>query len=641
MIAGAQGGKRVVVTVTRVVVTDFGAVPDSRKDATAAIRQALAACKSALAGSEGRGKTVLVFPKGRYDLYADSAVKKEYFISNTSSETECPSKVKTIGILLEDMKDLTIEGEGSLLLFHGKMITFALDHCERIVLRDLAVDFERPTMSEFTIIRSTPAVVEVQVHPDSWYRLDSGRLVWYGEGWIAKDHHCIRVDTVTHAFYYANEEYEKLIGAAITSAGPFRLRFQGVFDTTRYLPGNVFTVRDPLRDQVGAFIVNSKDVLLRNVAMHYMHGLGIVSQYSENISMDSVVVEPRKGSGRWIASFADGMHFSGCRGQIRIEHCRFNGLHDDAVNVHGTHLKIVKKPADDQLVLRFMHPQTYGFRAFFEKDSVAFVHPATLVIYAYGVVKSTRRLSDREILVTLEKPVPSVVRTDVPSGAGSSPSSAVGVGDVAENITWTPRLTFRHNVITGTNTRGVLVTTRRKVVIEKNEFYRLGMHAILIADDALSWYESGAVRDVLIRGNVFKECGHNILPGNYAIAIAPENHELIPAPVHRNIRIGGNRFYCYSAPVLTARSVEGLSFRGNTVSYVRPFEGMHGTGEVFSGGTAGRGGWPSFRLVFCRKVVIGNNRVDGALPGRDIKMEAMGRGDLRLGKQEGLTVVGK
>src|SRR5882757_213606 len=279
----------------RIVVTDFGAVPDSRKDATAAIGRALAACKRALdagksilTAGKGRKNVVLVFPKGRYDLFADSAVKKEYFISNTSSETECPSKVKTIGILLEGMKDLTIEGEGSLLLFHGKMITFALDHCERIVLRDLAVDFERPTMSEFTIIRSTPSVVEVQVHPDSWYRLDSGRLVWYGEGWVGQDYHCIRVDTVTHAMYYANEEYGKLMRAEVTSAGPLRLEFRGAFDTSRYVPGNVFTVRDPIRDQVGAFIVNSKDVLLRNVAMHYMHGLGIVSQYSENITMDSI-----------------------------------------------------------------------------------------------------------------------------------------------------------------------------------------------------------------------------------------------------------------------------------------------------------------------------------------------------------------
>src|ERR1700730_257895 len=87
----------------RIVVTDFGAIPDSRKDAVSAIRKALATCKRSR-------NTVLVFPKGQYDLYPDSAIKKEYFISNTSSETECPSKLKTIGLLLEGMKDCTIEG---------------------------------------------------------------------------------------------------------------------------------------------------------------------------------------------------------------------------------------------------------------------------------------------------------------------------------------------------------------------------------------------------------------------------------------------------------------------------------------------------------------------------------------------------
>jgi hypothetical protein len=332
-----------------------------------------------------------------------------------------------------------------------------------------------------------------------------------------------------------------------------------------------------------------------------MHGLGIVSQYSANITMSRVKIEPREGSGRWIASFADGMHFSGCKGRIRIEHCRFSGLHDDAVNVHGTHLKIVKIPADDQLIVRFMHPQTYGFTAFFEKDSVAFVHPSTLVLYAYGLVKSVRRLSDREILLTLEKGIP----------------SGVGVGDVVENTTWTPQLTVRDCVFTGTNTRGLLVTTCRKVVIEGNEFDRLGMQAILIADDALSWYESGPVRDVLIRHNVFRENGHNAMPGNYAIAIAPENHELTPAPVHRNVRIVDNRFICYSAPVLTARSVEGLSFTGNTVMYTRPFEGIPAR-ALSEGGlpTGGDGTLPRFHLVSCRKVTIGNNRIDSGLPGR-------------------------
>jgi hypothetical protein len=590
----------------RVFVTDYGAAPDSKRDAVSAIRRALAACR-------GHNLAVLVFPRGRYDLYPDSAEKKEYFLSNTSSESECPSKWKTVGLLLEGMKGLRIEGQGSLLMYHGKMITWAIDHCEHIEVRQLEVDFERPTMSEFTIIRSTPATVDVQVHPDSWYKLDSGKLVWYGEGWQAQHAHCIRVDTTTGAMYYAGDEYDSLMRGTVTETAPFRLQFRGSYDTSRYLSEDVFTVRDPIRDEVGALIAYSKDITLRNVGMHYMHGLGILSQYSENLTMDGVVVEPRRGSGRRIASFADGMHFSGCKGRILIQNCRFNGLHDDAINVHGTHLKIVKQPSENQLIVRFMHPQTYGFEAFFPGDSIAFVHPATLVGYGSAVVRQVKRLSEREILLTLNETRDRLIvrpdtgdairaRAAVPSavttGAGVSPL----VGDVVENLTWTPQLTVRHNLFTGTNTRGLLVTTRRKVVIEANEFNRLGMQAILIADDALSWYESGPVRDVLIRDNVFEECGHNALPDNYAIAIAPENHQLTTIPVHRNIRIEGNRFFCYNQPVLTARSVEGLSFVNNTITYVQPFAGVIG---IPASGKAG----PRFRLVACKRVRMEGNKI--------------------------------
>ena len=524
----------------RVNVATFGAEANSKKDAVPAIRRAIAACRKL-------ARPVLYFPRGQYDLYPDSAEKREYFLSNTSSETECPSKVKTIGILLEGIKGLVVEGNGSMLVYHGRMITLGLVHSQRITIRNLEEDYARPTMSEFRITGVTQGAVEVQVHPDSWYKLDDGKLTWYGEGWVAQNAFCIRVDTITRAMYYANDEYEALTKMQIKQTAPMRLSFQGGVDTSKYHVGDVFTVRDPNRDEVGALIMNSKDVTLEKVSMHYMHGLGILSQFSENITMDHVTIAPRAGSGRHIASFADGMHFSGCRGQINIDSCRYDGLHDDAINVHGTHLKIVKRPSERTLIVRFMHPQTYGFQALFPGDSAAFVHPATLGIYGYGKVKEVQRLSDREWLLTMDR------------------TTDAGVDDVVENVTWTPRVTIRHCYITGTNTRGILMTTRRKVVIEDNKFHRVGMHAILIADDALSWYESGPVKDVTIRRNVFDLCGHNILPDAYVIAIAPENHQLTDTPVHYNIKVAHNRFDLLGAGVITARSVDGLAITDNTI----------------------------------------------------------------------------
>ena len=79
------------------------------------------------------------------------------------------------------------------------------------------------------------------------------------------------------------------------------------------------------------------------------------------------------------------------------------------------------------------------------------------------------------------------------------------------------------------------MTTRRKVVIEDNVFYRIPMSGVLVSDDARGWYESGPVRDVTIRRNLFMECGSPV------IAVMPENDRYEGA-VHRNVRIEANRF---------------------------------------------------------------------------------------------------
>ena len=261
--------------------------------------------------------------------------------------------------------------------------------------------------------------------------------------------------------------------------------------------------------------------------MHYMHGLGIVSQFSENISLIKVEVAPRPESGRQIAAFADCFHFSGCKGKILIDSCFTSGSHDDPINVHGTHLKITSVDDKNKLTVRFMHHQTYGFAAFFPRDSIAFINPKTLQPVANAIIKSAILINKREMELELEGALP----------------KGVEIGQVIENITWTPEVSITNSRFERTNTRGLLLTTRKKVLIENNTFYRTGMHAILIANDASSWYESGPVQDVTIRGNTFEEGGYNQAPGNYVIAIAPENHQLVPGyRIHRNIRIENNIF---------------------------------------------------------------------------------------------------
>ncbi|WP_316823097.1 right-handed parallel beta-helix repeat-containing protein [Pedobacter gandavensis] len=174
------------------------------------------------------------------------------------------------------------------------------------------------------------------------------------------------------------------------------------------------------------------------------------------------------------------------------------------------------------------------------------------------------------------------------------------VGDALENVTWTSSVTIKNSRFEGTISRGTLITTRRKVLVENNVYYRTGIHAILIENDAEGWYESGPVTDVTIRNNQFIECGFNSAPNNYVISINPQNHKMVPNYwVHKNIKIEHNTFKVYDSPILSARSVVGLVFKNNRA-------------ELTDFLTAAKTK-PAFDLTGCRDVKINDNWFDKAL----------------------------
>ena len=79
-------------------------------------------------------------------------------------------------------------------------------------------------------------------------------------------------------------------------------------------------------------------------------------------------------------------------------------------------------------------------------------------------------------------------------------------------------------------------------------------------------YESGPVKDVLIRNNTFIDCAYQGGPGNAIIALNPSNSIIDPLqPVHQNIKIINNRFLTFDYPVLFAKSTHNILFSGNTI----------------------------------------------------------------------------
>lgn len=482
------------------------------------------------------------FAPGRYDFFPTDAIKLKLHISNSNDDPYTP---KPVALLFRGTRHFRLIGNQTDLYVHGRMIETMFDHAEDITLTGLGFDYHRPLVSELTVLEVGVDYADALIQKDCAYAIENGRFVWVGEGWrsygtglnqecdLSDDGRCWRrgngpLPGVTRA--------EEL--------APFQVRFH--FQTNPgFTKGRAIQFRETFRDCAGGLVNRSKDITWTNCAIYALGGMGIVHQFSEDITYDHVQFAPRPGSGRTTCGWADLLHFSGCKGRILVTDCKMSGSHDDPINVHGTHLRVVGKPAADQLLVRFMHPQTYGLEAFVTGDEIEFVNHVSLRAYATNTVKAAEAKSDTEIQLTLDQPAP----------------ERIGDQDVVENVTWTPSVIVRRCHVSVDSCRGFLLTTRRPILVENNTFLKTTMSAIDISDDANSWFESGPVRDATIQGNRFIKCGEPV------IRIMPENHTANAGePVHHGIRILDNWFELSGNSAVSAKSTRGLTITGNRFS---------------------------------------------------------------------------
>lgn len=477
------------------------------------------------------------FAPGRYDIYPDGALKRSLHISNTNDK---PTEPKAIALMFDSCSFVQVAAKDAAFVMHGKMIETFINKSRNITLDGCSYDYQRPTVSEFTVTGSGPDYVDVKVHPDSKFSIRDSALTWIGEGWSYQPGNYWQVLHPQTNELSRTDINMKGARFALLPDSTLRISFRRNpgFDT-----GAIYQNRDVTRDCAGILLQYSNNIELKNIRINFMHGMGVVSQYCRQIEMDSITVRPAENSGRTCAAWADILHFSGCSGRIEISNAYLSAANDDAINVHGTHLKIVNVIAPNKIQVRFMHPQSFGFDAFTAGDSIAFINAGTLLTIEENQVTSVKRLNDKDILLTLKHKI----------------SNAVGLLDAVENITATPEVWVHHSVINRIPTRGILMTTRRKVMIENNTLDRTHMSGIFINDDASGWYESGMVKDLTIRNNRFIRCGEPV------INIHPENKIACKTAVHNNITVTDNYFTLQQDALLAAKCTGNLKITGNTI----------------------------------------------------------------------------
>lgn len=495
------------------------------------------------------GATIF-FPKGQYDFYPENAVEKYRYVANHDNG------LKRMAFPLYNTKNITIDGDGSLFMFHGRIVPFTIENAEGATLKNFSIDYSRSYHAELTIVDNDEknntfiAEIDPELYP---YKIIKGEILFERFGqWDPIGSNIVFDPKTRSPIFNTNRYHIKGKSTKVTQLSATRLKFElnkgtpppidsvlvayGVHPTSRLVPG--------------IHITNATDIAIDNVTVLAAGGMALIVERTENIHLNRFNVTSAEG--RYISTRADATHFVGCKGLIKVENSTFEHMLDDGINVHGAYVNIDRYLGNNQFIASISHFQQMGLVFGENGDKVAMLSRETVLPFFETTIKHVRPLNEKRFVITLNK-----VPKNIPTGPLS-----------LENLTWNPDVVLRNNQFRENRARGALITTKGKVLIEDN-YFNSQMHGILIEGDNKKWYESGAVQDVTIRNNIFDNVGFSGKAA-YPLFAAPmltPQQRIGEGHYHKNITFIGNTIHSFNGHLVHSLSVDGLTIADNTLIF--------------------------------------------------------------------------
>lgn len=551
----------------RVSVTDFGAVPDDGKDDTVAVAKAVQACIN-------QPGTALIFPKGRYDFFSKNRIGRTRY------------QISFVGA-----RKLAVDGQGSRFIFHGKTAPFWVKDCHDITFMNFTIDWDDPVFSSGIITRADDRSFEIAL-----------KRQYTGEG-SEKIESIIEFDAETHVPKRGGRDVHDLPRASNPTIGSYQKIDENTLRVTlrrkrRMSVGALAIIRHQVYVYNGFSVRDCKRLTLKDVTIHFAPGMGISCSRSEDILLKRVRMAPPPGSDRVLSISSDGTHFSECGGTIRIEDCYFQGMGDDATNIHGYYYDVVAVVDDRTLEAKckdtWIVPIDPG-------NVMEFTDPATLLPFGTGKVKSCKVDRRTKIhRISFESPIP----------------EATKAGIYLANATRTAKVHISGNTVKANRARGFVIKTRN-AVIEDNTFDSVSGAGVFVAVEGDHWREAIGTRNVVVRNNVFKDCNGGpsrrwAVISVFALTGGPSGSRQGQAGVHQNLLLENNRILGTDNAGIFISSADGVVVRNNTISDCsrRPSRG-EGKNAIF--------------LMNCRNVTVQGNTLKEPGEGLD-KPLGLGKG---------------
>lgn len=484
--------------------------PDGGRDMTVDVMAAVDAVRKA-----GRGE--IRFAPGEYHFR--SPVSIPVFISNHDNQDGHAAFLPVTNVA-----NIAFRSKGARFVCHGEGVAFALIDTKDVAVEGIAFDYARPRFSEWRLEGGRLVSCDAQYVCET----RDGKLYATGPGWR-------ELQRLAHFF---DGKTLAPLGTKWWNGAADKV-FEGFPD------GTVVVTRHGYRPNPCVFLYRSAHTTFENCGAFAASGMGLLAQRCDTVTVSGWRTRGTRQTGLQ----ADATHFSNCRGTVTVENSLLEGMVDDGINVHSTALKIAAIHPGGRIICKYAHVQSTGFEVFLAGETVRFIKAATMEPGGERAVENVKWNAHDEIEL--------VIAGGVPEG--------IAAGDAVENADWQPAVVFRGNTVRNMSPRGSLFATPGKIVCESNLFSSVSGAAILIAADANEWYETGACRDMTIRGNTFRRC--TLKGGKGVIQISPKVPRIEGQKVryHQNITICGNRFVECAKPMLFAVSASHVRLRGNTV----------------------------------------------------------------------------
>ena len=524
--------------------------PDGTNDMTTTVNAAVETVRAAGGGT-------IECERGDYHFAAGSVTRLPgYFISNHDPIDPLPVHIPLVGLT-----NVTIRGNGSTFICHGGTIACAIIECDNVRLEGVGFDWSRPFITELAVRGyengKTLVSIDRGVFP---FSISNGNFIAMFDGGFSTPVERTQAFSAKDNAIVARTRDFRNCGRVARENPDGTLLLETDFSRSGVRPGDFIAFRPMLRPCPEIFGYRSRDIVLEDVAIHTGWGIGGMFQRCENVTWRGTGraedrragVFARKGSGHFTTLHADASHFSNVKGRVLVENALFEGMMDDAINVHSTCPAIAEVVSPTRIRCRCMREDGMGFDLFKPGETLRFVKGKTFEAGPVAKVAAVRQVSAAELVIDLEAAVP----------------SGYAAGDVVENADWQPSVVFRGCIVGRNRARGSLFTTSKPVLVESNLFERVQGSAILFAGDAQLWYESGSCRNVLVRGNTFRNClttkGGDC---KAVISICPRVVDVAAQRirVHQGITVEDNVFETFDAPLLYAYSASNVVFRHNEI----------------------------------------------------------------------------